>query len=237
MRSYDVAVGLMVGLLTAGSASADRGSAAYKTPEQCFQAAQKATAQGDWKTFVGCLSPETLDRSTAMMIMMGAMSQDIIPAGAGTAGKDHFKEVKEPLAKVLAKHGITTDVLKKMADDKVFPDFKNGPPQPDFMAKIAAAVKQKDRPAFLADVMGTVSPLLAKDNPDKTSDFLANKELKDLKVDGDKAEGMMVTVKDGTEQPNPQPIMFLRMEGSWRILMPIMGGGKATKPPEKPNPK
>ncbi len=233
MRRYGLAAGLLAGLVVANAASADRGGATYKTPEECFQAAKKATAKGDWKAFVNCLSPKMVDQATAMMVIIGAMSQDIMPTGPG--GADKFKDVKEPLAKVMAKHGLTMDVMKKMADDKVFPSPK-GPPAPDFMTKITGAVKEKDRPAFLADVLGVIAPLMAKDNSGKTTDFLANHELKDVKVDGDKAQGKVVTVKDGTEQPNPEPVMFERVDGSWRMFMPF-GGGKETKPPEKPSPK
>jgi hypothetical protein len=232
MRWQLIAAGLLsVWLGLTGSAGAgDKGAKQpdFPTPEAVFTFAQKASAKGDWKTFVNCLAPETLDHLTAFSVMTAAVVEDVI-VPSGPFPKE-IKEKKAELTKVFAKYGLKTDALKKLADDKVLIEIKGPPPDQETMNKIAAAVKSADRVAFVAEVMTVIAPVIAATTPNKSFDPFLDKKLKDVKVDGEKATGKLVEVKDGVEQPNPQPIMFRQIKGNWQIIMPMGGAAKKVEP-------
>jgi hypothetical protein len=85
----------------------------------------------------------------------------------------------------------------------------------------------KDRDAFIVDFFSMIPP---KDKKGPFEDMVgANPMLKDVKIDGDNAKGVLTGTQDGMEVSTP--LEFKKQGGSWKIEMPMPGGKK--KGPKK----
>src|SRR5206468_3944962 len=100
----------------------------------------------------------------------------------GFAGmdKDKGKDTIKAMDDAMNKHGLTEEYLKTVEKDN---PGKKGTPQEerDMLRKLVAPVK--DKSAFIADIMTAL-----KKSGDKDS-FSIGTDLKDVKIDGDKATG------------------------------------------------
>jgi hypothetical protein len=126
----------------------------------------------------------------------------------------------KPLDEALAKHGVTDEVLQQLEEDLKGKGVD--PKDPDALTKIMKKViaPVKDRRAFLADLMAAMEKL---PGGMKKQD-LGAAELKDLKVEDDRATGVLVSTEGGAEQRTA--VVFRRQGGGWRMEMPQPKVGK-----------
>lgn len=189
----------------------------YGTPKAVFDVAFKAMKKRDFKTFARCLTAESQDRMTAQMVDMRETFKTLA-AGGGDA---KIKDMVADLDKALAKHGLTKEVLEKYKPSK-------DPKESEKATKALAAIV-KDKPALMNDVMTVILKMSGeKGQPDSF-------ELKDIKVTGDKARGTVVSKREGKD--SSEPIDFIKVGGSWHIVLPDeKRGGKGVDPKGPPPP-
>ena len=194
---------LLAGLIGLANAKAPSPEPAtgYASPKAVFAAAVEASKKKDFKTFAGLLTTESQGKLASQLAGLGAMLK--MMAAFDKEGK--MKDKLPELEKIMDKHGLTKDVMGKLKQTK-------DPKEIEANNKTIAAVI-KDKPAFVADVMkwlDAANPGKSKGGP------LDDAELKDVKVNGDKATGTVVTKVSGKEEP----MEFAKVGGGWRIVLP-----------------
>jgi len=197
------------------------GGGGYDSPDAVFNAATDFAKKENWQGFADTLTTESQEAMAGGLAMAGLFMKAF--AGFGGASKDEkTKSAFEDMDKVLSKHGLSEEAMKKMGGEKK----KDMSPQ-EAMAKIAEPIK--DKPQFIADMMG----VLTKIDPEKQKVPLnEDAKLTDLKVDGDTAKGTVVTKKDGKEQK--QPIAFKKTSSGWKIdIMPMMATAMKQGDPDR----
>jgi hypothetical protein len=215
--------GLLLLAAVAVAAAGDR-QPVYRTPQEVFDAAKKALQKEDWKTFCGTLTNDSRDMFAFPMVMLPVMMKGFAKFFPEEKRKEFLAKLK-PLEEVLAKHGLTEEALNKMELAK--PAGKGLDAMKEALGKLLAPVK--DRCAFFADMMKAFQKM--DDKKGKGGVILRDGELKDVKIEGDKAKGVFVRQEGGKEQRDP--IQFARVDGSWRIdLPPDFGKGPKKGPPE-----
>jgi hypothetical protein len=176
---------------------------AYGSPKAVFDAMNQATKKKDHKTLLKCVSPASRDLLFASLASEGFELREI------SAKRRDTKDLADKYSKALAKHGLTKEAVSKY-------DAATDPKELAKAAKAVAALV-KDKPAF----MGEMSNL-----GEKFAEIIASGtildpvwELKDLKIDGDKARGKMV-MKIGDREES-DPIEFVKIGGGWYIVPDI----------------
>jgi len=175
----------------------------YKTPQEVFDASVEAEAKDDFKTMVAVLAPVAQKEMAAQF------------AAEFAAERAELKEKKDkesaemakffgPIFSVLDKHGLTEKAtpkeVKKTKDAKEY-----------VAAKKAALGVIKDPTAFLVEMAAALHKISPNE---KTKD-----KLTEVKIDGDKASGVVVTTyEDKKKKDKKDPVRFVRIDGSWRII-------------------
>jgi hypothetical protein len=241
MRKCSLIGGLLL-LAALSAAEAGGGQPKYATPQEAFDAANKALQRGDWKAACGTLTDDSRDLFAGGMVFAGLLGKGLALGFAKLAPKDKQEDLLakikaqfKPVDDALAKHGLTEEVFKKMekkgGEEK--PDLKDPEQVKKLMKALVAPVK--DRCALIVDLMAAL---------EKTGDKQKGKgglippgaRLTDVKVEGDKARGVVVS-KEGDEEKRT-PLEFRRVAGSWRIELPVTelfkGPGKGKAPPPPP---
>jgi hypothetical protein len=206
-----VVAGLLILALAVTAAADTDKEKVYKTPQAVFEAAKTAAKKKDMRTFVGCLTPDSQKLFTGQLVLAGVLTKAF--AGLDPSGK--LKEVVKPIDDLMAKHGLTEEALKKFKPSK--------DPKETGKAMRAMADLIKDRTGFCVEI----AALFEKSMPKKGKAAFENEELKDVKIDGDKAKGVLVS-KDG-EKERKVPIDFAKIGGGWKLVMP--------EAPIRPGPK
>ena len=103
----------MVGCGKDGAGKKDE-KTVYKTPDEVFEAAKAAANKDDFKTFVNCLAPETVDEMATVMAGMSAM---MVAAPEDPTGKFKLDDEAKAIVAVAAKHGVTAEAVKKIPMD------------------------------------------------------------------------------------------------------------------------
>lgn len=207
MRSAFPRVALFAGLAVTLS-----GCGKSSSPESVFAEFKDANEKKDMKRMMGCVTEDAQNQMAGMMAGAGVQIKN---AGQMMPGGKAPADVQESITKVsavLAKHGITDDLIKKNP-------MKLG----DFKAPDAYLTAIQDKPQFIADVVDAL-PKNAT-----TSPFSEVKSLKDLKIEGTKATAKMVRVTNGKEVE--EPMEFESKNGVWKIKPNTSGlkGGGTTK--------
>jgi len=195
----------------------------YKTPQAAFDAALKGFKNKDWKTIYGALTDESREKVASMAAFMPLMMKGF----AKLAPKDKQEEALakfKPLDRILAKHGLTEAVLKKMEKENKGTEAKDPKAMEQAMKKLLEPIK--DRAAFVAEMMTALDKMMGKQG----GDVPEGAQLKDLKVEGDRAKGFLIA-KKGDKQERI-PVEFRRQGGGWRLEMPE--GPKGPPPRENP---
>jgi hypothetical protein len=222
MKTHDA---ILAGLLMAAasltaSAAADKDKEkgkSYDSPQAVFDAAQAANKKDDYKTLIDCLSPAA-QKQMASSMAFGALNQQ-----SAAQGNDKFKEQFKPIIAALEKHGLGFDVAKKIKIDDLSPDgIKKA------TSDVGALIK--DPAAFAADLMEAYS---------KTEGFNAKPpkdapepKLADVKIDGDKAKGVIAVTIEGNDVK--QPVEFVKIDGGWKLApQPEPAGGGKDKDKDK----
>jgi hypothetical protein len=189
--------------------------AVNKTPQEAFDAAKKAVARDDWKGFCATLTDDSRDTLAVGMVMMPLMLKGFAEFAPPEQRKAVLAKFK-PLDDVMTKHGLTEAALAGLKDTK--PAGKDPEAMKEAFKKLLTPVK--DRSAFVAEMFAALKqmdPKQAGQGPLST-----DAELKDVSTDGDNAKGMIVTKKGGQEKR--EPVAFRRVDGSWKIDLPLDTG-------------
>jgi hypothetical protein len=145
---------------------------------------------------------------------------------AGPKGKEILAKLK-PLDDVLAGYGLSETALNNMLAAQADTDSKDA---------IKLSVKRllapiKDRCAFIADMYNALKNV--NENKAQQGPIGVNAELQDVKIEGDKARGQIVTRRN--EKVTRTPIEFRKAAGGWRIELPLDAGKRPGKgAPEGP---
>lgn len=174
-------------------------SQTYETPQECFRALVAAEEKRDQKTFVGCLAPESQKRM-ALETVYASLE------GRMVKGKDaeELAKMMRPVADALAKHGLTREATR---------DIKPGK-KPEERRKAEEAILPliKDPAGLLVDTMVAFDQAMGI-KPGRTA---SGKTLTDVKIDGDKATGVVVI--KGKFSERKEPVSFVKIDKGWRVL-------------------
>jgi len=193
---------------------ADKGKT-YHSPQEVFEAAREAVAKEDWKTFGQCLTENALDDVAGELVF----SASLVLAFSGAEGFPSNEKTKaryKLVSEALAKHGVTKEFI-----EKTHKELKDDEDQGKVLKKLLAPVK--DRHAFVVDMTAALKQVAKK--PEKPHP-LKSAELKEVKIDGDSASGVVVT-KEKADKDGP--IQFKKVAGSWK-LQKLELGSRATTP-------
>ena len=196
------------------------GRTTYSTPQEAFDAHQKATAAKDWKTVLATLTPESRDAMVGMMAM----------AAVNTSAGD------EQIAAVLKKHGVSAEQFRTTPGDFKGSNFA------DMMKRmkekqehLVAAIS--DKPQFYADVMEQFDRLgqemVKKMGPSAADLTKANAEAKlvGVEINGDAASGKQSLSMGGKTME--LPVQFKKVDGCWLLdfTARTAGAGNPAAPP------
>jgi hypothetical protein len=176
----------------------------YDSPQAVFDAMVAASAKEDWPGMMNCLTDESQDKLTFAVAFMGSLMKQF--AGFD---KDKGAEAAKAIDEAFKKHGMSEAQLAHLGKD-MSPDIQS-------MRKVIEPIK--DKPGFVADVLGALKKLGNKEGtPQQFSGTLT-----DLKVNGDKATGTVVRNVAGKE--TKEPVEFKKVGSGWKIEMPDKGMG------------
>lgn len=173
----------------------DEKAKVFKTPQDAYDAFENAEKKKAWKEYCECLTEKSRDVYASSLVQKSISQRKFI----GARDQDGYKQVTD----VLEKHGLTEDAIKKQTAD--YAKEKNALKQQRILASPV-----KDKAALVADLYAAwekVDPSFAPP--------LFERSLKDVKVKGDSAQGIL-NVKVG-DKKSPQPFYFQKEKGSWRI--------------------
>lgn len=169
-----------------GGKTGGSSSAGGESPDSVFAKSMAAAKDKDMKTFASCLTPESQTMFATQFVLMGGML---------TAMKE---EGKADFEAILKKHGLEK------------------PPAEGSSENVEGTMKKaiegvKDRPQLVSDLAGWMQKYGGEG-----SDMKADGTLKDVKIEGDKATGTVVTKKsDGSDKT--EPVEFHRIDGKWYL--------------------
>jgi hypothetical protein len=178
-----------------GAALQDEKAKVYKTPQDAFDAFENAEKKKAWKEYCDCLTEKSRDVYASSLLQKTISQRKFI----GPRDPDGVMQITD----VLEKHGLTEDVVKKQTAD--FAKEKNALKQQTILV-----APVKDKAALVADLYAAWEKVDPKILP---TPFPGT--LKDVKIKGDSAQGIL-NVKIG-DKKSPQPFYFQKEKGSWRI--------------------
>jgi hypothetical protein len=181
----------------------------YGSPEAVFAAATQAAEREDWRSFCGCLTPPSRDALASSMIHnVSHIATARSFASASGIGAGQAVDAKiQPILDVLQRHRLDDETVKRMASELPWM------PTTSDVAKMDQALAPiRDRNGFIADM---IAALRQVDNRPGPTPFAAQSELTEVKIDGDRATGMVVSTDSGLG--GKQSIAFQRSGGGWKI--------------------
>lgn len=181
----------------------------YRSPEAVFTAARQAAEREDWRGFCGCLTPPSRD------LLVGSMVHNVSQiaaarsfASASGLGAGQAVDAKvQPILDVLQRHRLDDETVQRMAKELPWmPNASDAERVDQTLAPI------RDRNGFVADMIAAMRQI---DNSPGVKPFAAQSELTEVKIDGERATGMVVSTADGRE--SKESIAFQRSGGGWKI--------------------
>jgi len=194
---------------------------AYKTPEACFDAARAAYEKGDFAAFVACIAPDAQKDLASKLGLELVSSRAMVEELKDNDQREAMQKAFGPVNEVLDRHGLTPKATKEIRKGKDGEENEK--------AKKAVLKLVKDPEKFLADVLAAFDKLSGP-NKEKTKD-----KLTDVKIDGDKATGVIVTTrkgKDDNDVERKEKVQFVKVGGGWRMI-PSFGGDGGEKQGDK----
>jgi hypothetical protein len=202
----------------------DKKAETYNTPQEAFKAAVAAAAKEDWKGLYECLTEDSRELFAGYAAIFGFLAKELSNPANLT---DELKAALKSLQEAFKKHGLT--------DDHMNPYFRieGGTPKPKSEEEKKKETQEmlkpvQDRAAFVAETLTAMRKLKAL-----KEGLLREAELKDVKVSGDSATGVMGYKVVGKEQR--LAIRFKRITGSWKVDLPeefFFGPSMRKKPGE-----
>jgi hypothetical protein len=211
-----VGVAALAALLALGGDAHGQDGAKYATPREAFAAVNRAAAKKDWKTVYQGLTPESGERLTGYLVHTGALIQLFAPLDK----TGRMMALVRPLEGAFKKHGLTGEALRKVV--KAGKAGKGLKEQDAARRKLARLVK--DQPDFVAEVWPYFKRI------EGAGALFGKPTLKGVKVNGDTAAGTLVERKGDGE--TSEPITFRKVDGGWRVELPISLGRRG--PPRGP---
>jgi len=182
---------------------------APKTPQEVFADAVSAAAKDNWKGLHECLTDDSREQLTCQAAVVGFLAKELTNPDILT---DEFKAVLKSLHEVFKRNGLTDDHMNRFitigtgSPKQKSPEEKKKETQ-DMLKPV------KDRNAFIADTFVALRKLNAY-----KGGLLEGAELKDVRISGDSATGVMASKKDGKE--HRLAIGFKKITGSWKVELP-----------------
>jgi hypothetical protein len=174
----------------------------FATPEDVFAALKKSYAEGNFETYVNCLTEESQDALAGMFVLSAGLLKQ--------AKKDQF--AKHPLHLVFSQNKDAGVALDRVAESlKGFTSKQaSGEDVKKLLRKLAEPIT--DKKSFLR---ATLNDVLADVLKPRTG--LLGKEgvLKNVTVNGDQA-----TAQIQHNEGSPQPMAFRKIAGDWFIDFP-----------------
>jgi len=199
-----------------GAALQDEKAKVFKTPQDAFDAFDNAEHTKAWKEFC-----DTFTKSREAYA--AGLVQNVLRNFAGKRDPDGFKQI----ITVLEKHGLTADTIKQQLAD-VEKEKKNPLKQYAILTEPI-----KDKTAFVVDLYAAWE----KVDPKMVPAMPCTRAVKNVKINGDAAQGMLSKKFAGKELL--EPFYFVKEKGSWRVepasvvgiqsSTPIIGKGKDKK--------
>ncbi len=191
---------LLVALALAAGAQTDKGKAkVYKTPQAVFEASQAAVKKGDFKAFVACFSRES-QKDLAVDLAIGGLE-----LRAEAAEDSKLRKKAKPVFDVMAKYGLSEKATKKIKPPKSAKEAE---------AMHKALEKLIDKPAAFAAAF-----MKAEDEAGLVgSKPSGDAKLTGLKVNRNRAQGLMVFKIDGKERK--EPVVFVKVGEGWKLAVP-----------------
>jgi hypothetical protein len=172
------------------------------TPQEVFNAAERARQKGDFKAYLDCLSPQTQRAMAAGLALPCVRVRAPWKRLKGSEDRE-FQALAERYAslfRLLDKHGLTEEASKAALEART-----------DGEARKALAALIEDPEAFLVEL--SAHEVLAGEVKGVLQETKSVAKLTGVKIDGDKAVGVIVH--------NGVIINFVKINGSWRIIPPL----------------
>ena len=223
IRAWLLLLGLFVlGTFTQGQVEPPLETlATYGTPRAVFDAMIEAAKKKDFATAMRCMTPEAQSQWTVELAGMGSMIHFM-----ATKHEDPMKIVAE-FDEILVKHGLTKEFMyrylsttgwaestRECPNGRPHVPKKSVPTKHEIEveeAKKALAARVKDKPAFANDVITFGEKII------RSTLLPDDCKLKDLKINGNTARGMIVGTTDGAYRKDP--LDFVKVGGGWRIAI------------------
>lgn len=166
----------------------------YSSPQATFEASKAAFKANDWKGVWDCYTPESLTPLAAMLATGGSLGG------------------REEAAPVFEKHGVVMPEL-----DAVTSALRSGKSLDQVGKDLVKNVRDKGQ--FIVDMN---EALRDPDEDSPATVIEVDAQLRDVKIDGDSATGLVVS-DDG----NSMPLTFKRIGGQWKMVyfMSVLPGG------------
>lgn len=197
-------------------------SGSNATPQAVWEAMTAANTARDHKAFMAAFSPAFQKSETARAAYSGLGMRNRI---GGSPKRDaEIKAENKPILDALDKHGLTAEATKGLKlnvgrDD----DEKN-------IKTLAGMIK--DPAPLWAELQAGFAKLPGyRDEPSRQFEGKRT----DVKIDGDKATGLLVQMA-GREEYKVR-IVFIKVEGQWKIAPELSSPVEESVPPRLPKPK
>ena len=194
----------------------------YESPEQAFGAAIQALAQQDWESFPSCLTAESMDEWSAIMVLFGSLLEERF---AGQDPAAALKGVADQLSQeqLNAMMEVVTKLQHAMLHvDRDALQQRRGNLRPALIAALTTgSFEVDDQTRELAELVNDPYEFLPK-AMEAWSVIYGYPELPtidDVQVDKDTARAELV-LGDGQRRA----IFFQRIDGSWRVGLPFLVG-------------
>ena len=189
---------------TAGAQKDEKKAKLYKTPQEVFDAAEDAEAKKDSKTMAACLAPESQKEFAALLAVLAVEKRRMAKDEKDADKRAALVKAAKPANEVLDKHGLTEKATKDVK-------FAETPKENKQIRKALDELIKKPE-AFLADMLAA-SDFIGGDKDKPKS------KLTGVKIDGDKATGVVVTEGKDKGKERKEPVKFVKVNGGWRILL------------------
>jgi hypothetical protein len=181
------------------------GTKFYKTPQLCFDAFSVAAQKNDWRTFIGCLTPEDQRKVAATCAHQGCRDYYKVQ------GTDAAKKYKA-LFDVMNRHGLTAKAIKDLPATLLSPNISEEE-EGEYLKLI------KEPATFASEFMLEKEKVEPTPNPSKDQ---PKPKLTDVKIDGKEATATSVTSRGkGAEakESTESVVVFKKIGGGWRISL------------------
>jgi len=193
----------------------------YSSPKSVFDAYVAAGEKKDYKTALGCLTPDAQKDLAAFTAYMMLYVRKVLP--------EDSKKTFEPVFEVMKKHGLT----EKATEDVKVEEFNPVNMKLPENARQALRKLIKKPVPFMADLV-TAQEKAEKNGLGGGGLQKQKTTLEDLKVKGNKATGTIVTSTGGFKMK--QKVEFVKSEAGWKMIpaMEYQSDLSDVPPPPKP---